>query len=544
MRILAFCLFFVLGANGLQAQITRNEHCAAPLFDSEHCDMVKTFDSCTLVALKAWHTISNVWVHKYDAQGHLLWAKKYFSSSSDEVLDITLLPFPNGNFALHVLLAGCDYVVPNILAVIDANGVLIWQNLNVPVGGGLDLVPAENGAFYAVKSQNNINFAKFDQNGTILETGTSIYPIMGVYTNDGVVVLRDNTFSKVANGNIFIYSWPPDKPIRILDTYPNGDIGIFDNEQITRLSTDLQWISTVDFNEDFQHAALDEVGFMTTVAVDSFLFLQRYNDNAELTQILDLGKHLSNSKFFIRNNVFQLAATNALPDMSKSLWFATDTTAASGQWKNNHDLRIVGVQFSGVPTATYLLNAEYKVNYSDVFVVVENIGTELIEGFNLKYRASSCAVLCGTDVLFGGSSTASLLPGESKVVYMGNVAASCVSSDVTYFCIWASEIDQLRDDDQSNNSYCTYIPDIVPVREASLLSVKTYPNPASNILKVSVPDYVQIGHYRIYDASGRLVNNGGYNGQFIDIQSVEPGTYLLEMTLNNQTTAIATFVKL
>ncbi|MBJ2173011.1 T9SS type A sorting domain-containing protein [Aureibaculum sp. A20] len=59
---------------------------------------------------------------------------------------------------------------------------------------------------------------------------------------------------------------------------------------------------------------------------------------------------------------------------------------------------------------------------------------------------------------------------------------------------------------------------------------KIYPNPSSDLVKISG----QIANYTIYDITGKIVMNGSYNNNTIDITSLNKGVYLIELEdINN-----------
>lgn len=60
-----------------------------------------------------------------------------------------------------------------------------------------------------------------------------------------------------------------------------------------------------------------------------------------------------------------------------------------------------------------------------------------------------------------------------------------------------------------------------------------YPNPASDFLRVEGSLTADHGQYVIYDVTGRVVNAGQYRGETIDISSLRPGIYILEVGSGN-----------
>ena len=87
----------------------------------------------------------------------------------------------------------------------------------------------------------------------------------------------------------------------------------------------------------------------------------------------------------------------------------------------------------------------------------------------------------------------------------------------------------------------------IPVPEG-VASIETacfqiHPNPASNMLTVVMPEQRVLVHYRVFDAFGRLVENGRGENNVLNVSNLSPGLYLLQVT--DQTGAAFTqkFVK-
>lgn len=546
-NILLFCFFLLFGSVAAVAQST--ERNASLLMDSRSHDIIETTDNAILVAYVASSLESfgeaRIVVQKYNLQGELLWEKTVLDNPDhDLVNDIALLARPDGQFIIFVSPGVCDVGLPTILALCSSEGVVQWQTSNA-TSTEVRLAPAEDNNFYAITPVfGGVEYTKYSPQGLVLEIGTSIYPVMGLQTTDGVVTFRDNAFVKTQNGSLFFYPWD-NTPVYALADYDNGDIAVFGYQKIYRLSSSLQLVSTLDFSEEYTAADLCPDGFMTTVAIDSFLFLQRYNDNGELIQILNLGKYAENPNFLVKNNRFYLAATNNPPQQSSSNWVINEDVSLSGQWQSQHDLAVVGIQFSGVPTATAYPGFpqwNYSVDYTDVFAVVENKGSKPIHRFRLKNRMDVCGFICASETTFNVMVENTILPGETKTVYMANIVGGCITSSVSNLCIWASEVADVRDDQPADNVFCTFIPDIVAVRESVTVPLRMYPNPAQDFVVLDDPQYLN-QPYRLYNSEGKLVRSGRLTGKRIEVGALSAGTYHLEVVLENNVSAVGSFVK-
>ena len=74
------------------------------------------------------------------------------------------------------------------------------------------------------------------------------------------------------------------------------------------------------------------------------------------------------------------------------------------------------------------------------------------------------------------------------------------------------------------------IPVPVVVNEQDFADVKVFPNPASNVLNVSLPEQCTLACYRIFDAFGRLVESRYGSTNTLNVSRLSPGLYLLQLT--------------
>ncbi len=458
------------------------------------------------------------------------------------------LGLPDGNTVVAASVMGCDYGLPAPVVMLGSDGTVLWEAQMANVySNNCQIFPAESNSFYVVfKAFNSYNFTKYNTSGAVLESGTSTLPLMGAAHPDGAVVLRDNALALIAGNNIFVTPWMGTTSIRGLHTLPNGEISIFDEEKWYRLNGSLQPVATIDFTEQFEAVSSCNTGFLTVVRVDSSLFLQRYDNSGELTGIYDLDKHLYDPRLLVRGDTFFLGATHFPPNQSSSSWDISGPVDLVGQWTSEVDLAITGIQLSGIPEAKKINNlppGNFSVDYSGVFAVLENVGTVPISRCQLKFRENACMGICPSEAQHNISLDIPIQPGETQVVYMDYIAHPCVRFDVRKLCIFATATNFSREANTDNNRFCTNFPDIVPVEEASALSIKTYPNPATETVMIELPDYLRATDYRIWDMEGRLVRVARFSGPRIEVASLVAGTYRLELLLDNGQSAAATFLK-
>jgi len=69
---------------------------------------------------------------------------------------------------------------------------------------------------------------------------------------------------------------------------------------------------------------------------------------------------------------------------------------------------------------------------------------------------------------------------------------------------------------------------------ANHLTVNIYPNPADQLVRISIKDGTVFEEASIYTHSGQLVYQGIPDDNTLDISSLQPGVYILEVNYNNQ----------
>ena len=68
------------------------------------------------------------------------------------------------------------------------------------------------------------------------------------------------------------------------------------------------------------------------------------------------------------------------------------------------------------------------------------------------------------------------------------------------------------------------------VHEQDCTEVKLYPNPASSVLNVELPEQGVLANYRIFDAFGRLAESHCGNSHTLNVSHLSPGLYILQLT--------------
>ncbi|MCR9171212.1 MAG: T9SS type A sorting domain-containing protein [bacterium] len=90
-----------------------------------------------------------------------------------------------------------------------------------------------------------------------------------------------------------------------------------------------------------------------------------------------------------------------------------------------------------------------------------------------------------------------------------------------------------------------YVQDCASIGEPTLEGVSVYPNPASSIITVSLPDYISEGTAVLYDANGRLVQTHILTETIstLDIGALSAGVYVVEVNNTNGQSAQFRLIK-
>lgn len=99
--------------------------------------------------------------------------------------------------------------------------------------------------------------------------------------------------------------------------------------------------------------------------------------------------------------------------------------------------------------------------------------------------------------------------GANDIIYVYTDSVGCAGTDSATF----------------------YVQDCASIGEATLVGVSVYPNPASSIITVALPDHVSEGVAVLYDANGRLVQSHILTETIstLEISSLSAGVYVVEI---------------
>lgn len=87
------------------------------------------------------------------------------------------------------------------------------------------------------------------------------------------------------------------------------------------------------------------------------------------------------------------------------------------------------------------------------------------------------------------------------------------------------------------------IPVPVDIADQNVAGINVYPNPATTILNVILPDGNGVANCRIFDTFGRLVDNRRGDGNTLNVSHLAPGLYILQITDNTGRVFTQKFMK-
>jgi hypothetical protein len=137
------------------------------------------------------------------------------------------------------------------------------------------------------------------------------------------------------------------------------------------------------------------------------------------------------------------------------------------------------------------------------------------------------------DTVCAQASAFSMNGAPSGGVYTGN-GVSGDMFDPSAANVGANDIIYVYTDSvgcAGNDSATFYVQDCASIGEATLVGVSVYPNPASSIITVALPDHVSEGIAVLYDANGRLVQSHTLTETVstLEISSLSAGVYVVEI---------------
>jgi len=547
----------------LNAQNASTDHVIVYNTDNYMGDMTATFDGGLLIAgyfgTERGFEGETAFVQKFNSQHQLVWSCVLDTipilNPNESIINIQVVPQKDGSSIALISRFDCDIITYDFLVGISPSGQVIWHKELIGIVAGKLI----NWAPYACAVYDAQEFLAFGADGQNLAyTQEGELPVLTMPLPDGRdlesntnrVWLVDPLGQQIGN------YWESPENIYGMDTLPGGGFMVITDRYIFKLSPSLV---LYDYDEsldadlpDYEIHAYGD-GYLALKRSDSQPSLLTWDYSLLTTNTFKIRSNIiryswfnHQQNFFIRGDQVTMATSLAEGECT-TLWTASFPANSTGIYATNVNLDLKNVTHSGVPKG-YITGSlpnfpeitTYQVDYTDVSAEIQNAGTDTIYHFILNVRMKSCESFpfCpGGDVVWRQPYDGlHLAPGETAVFPFDSVYANCTTSDIKDFCIWASEINYMSDDDLSNNAYCASLSDIVSTQNIpNDLAFSILPNPANDQVVVQLPQHEAMASYRIISTSGRVAGEAQTANTNIAVNSLPAGMYIMEIRTKNGT---------
>lgn len=250
------------------------------------------------------------------------------------------------------------------------------------------------------------------------------------------------------------------------------------------------------------------------------------SDSWELSQVYKFEENiidfeLNDENVFVAGNKLFISFVKQYKRVDETEYFFTDLAVSDMQVQLNSGLIQEDIQ---------------QINFSNIFVEVENFGDEQIFTFNLVFRFSDESD-CGNFVTYEYSFNEFVLnPGESEFVFIEDLNVYYIGDNITdqlSIDVWVTEPNFYYDKNSSNDHLgIDLILDAYPVlglpnqelNEA--IDFQLYPNPSSNFIVLNKQFEGKV--VAIYNIQGRKVISESYDGSNMSIQHLDNGVYFIQ----------------
>lgn len=555
-NILLFLLFFTIN---LQAQSFIKEDYRQGLISSS---LVATPDGG--YALAGYYDNNKVELRKFDAKRDLQWVKTIFVDSIDYIHTIQeaeVLPLNDGSFIVSAGVFECDIFVDDRLMRISADGnTILWSRGG---SGHKSLVAGNDNTFirnyYGITEANNLEIWTID--GDLLPNNLSgDWPQIRIPigNNEWLNVNDTQVYRSDWAGNAIGLPWFIPETIRSLDTVSGSGLVAFSNTKAYFLNNELNLTAIKSLPFSFENSYAFPRPCRKGFLIMGGSQLYTYNTDFVKTATFNLPNSLFYKSLLVRADTFLLMTQHRQSNFDRRVWVYSDTIGVSGTWSSASDIAINNITFSSTPTGYTGLTSSnfppfnpittYSVNYNNVFVSVKNQGTDTIQHCKLHFMGKTgCAIpFCGMLYFtiskeFDGLAIA---PGATALLDFDTLVIDCSVEDLSNLCLTASEVNYRREKNDINSEFCRFIPNLfVDTNEPTSFTFVIAPNPASEQLRVTLPEGIDDTQYRIFASDGHVVQDGRLQGANIWINELPDGFYWLWLNDKNGQYGRQKFIK-
>lgn len=433
-------------------------------------------------------------IQKIDANGITEWTSFFptYYCYSIEITGLTL------NSSQNPIFNYVDYTGSHVLELNADNGEILET---------LDISPEQIEGFSESSNYQLIGFKQdslygFDTNGNVI---SEIY----FNTNISNVIERNDSLLVLTSDSIY---WFNNNLELLLGTsvsdYANYSNLKIINGEIKIISSNLEGIDLLTLNNQFD-------------------LLDFININVGLSEINY--KDFSQSHLSIGDN-FPLTMFTSIRYIDYSL------QSNHNEIVNTTDIGIVDIIENDVLVVPESETSDvYTINH-DISVLIKNFGPNDLNNCRINRFISwwICSPIFYTQTFYN----LNLAPNDSIWINLGWISemAANYPSDtaIVNFCAYTSHPNYVTDLNISNDEDCKdFLVVLVGVEEQEDLSFKLFPNPTNNF--VTIESIYKTGlYYSVYNTYGVFISKGITINKMIDLSSLSPGLYFINLSMDNK----------
>ncbi|MEK7256925.1 MAG: T9SS type A sorting domain-containing protein [Bacteroidota bacterium] len=231
---------------------------------------------------------------------------------------------------------------------------------------------------------------------------------------------------------------------------------------------------------------------------------------------------------------------------SNSSLFVKSYTFDGGTTNYGKDAGVIGVAAGQLPTLRtggHPLEPHYFIDFKDITVQVKNYGSDTLNDLTLRVKFyPPYPSICPQEQIFGKAyQNLQLAPEEDTTLsfndffyfkYLGQ------PDSLIQVCFWTAVPDDRLDAEPENDTWCEIFL-VNDVEEIAVGTLKIFPNPASDLLRIQLDENSLPGAatLRIFNAAGQLMQTSnleiGEEWQ-VGMGEFAPGFYFLEIEIEGK----------
>lgn len=485
-----------------------------------------------------WFGRATIFTSRYDFHGRHLSTAVHQQLSHEVGWFLKTIPLSGGRTFAAASLVGCDYGFPATITLISESDAVSWGYVSKSAGENNQTFlfqPVSPDVYYL---QDYYGHSFYKEDGTILTVPPPYYVYDQITkTGNGYVATLGPTLSRLDS------TFSPIKTLTVTEPI----------------------IDAIQVETDFLFATLDSLYYCDQ---DLNIEIRQRNPSTGKGRLFKTRYALwvfdENTNHFYRLedhlhaiDTFQLHEAIEVRDI---LTVGDSVVISGNTWLHNGSVALLyttGEDFGfGFPTDIGITRIRLKedviawnhdwgwpgswpvtdVNYGPVYVTISNFGTTHVDETKIRFHEYACPSFCEGELQFEWTlQDLDLAPGESREVYLDDLAINCAAYNISELCLYTMNPDQELDLHADNDRFCLSVDVLLHTAEMNQsLSVSVFPNPVSDRMFIQ-SENAQIHAVTLMDIHGKQVlraNNSGSGG--IDISGIPAGVYFVQIYPDNQ----------